>query len=46
MPWSVAYLPDVVGQSALEQFTEQSIKIPVQGWLAMIEDDVVTVVIE
>lgn len=42
----VAYLPDVEWQSSLEQFTEQSIKLPIQGGIAMIEDNVITIAAE
>ena len=45
-PGLVAYLPDVWSQSALQEFTEHSLTVPVQAWLAMVEDDVVTIVIE
>lgn len=45
-PGSIAYLPDIQGQSSLEEFTEKAIKVSIQGWLAMIEDNVVTIAAE
>ena len=46
VPWTVAYLPLLEGQSSLDEFMEKAIKIDIHGWMAMIEDNVITIASE
>ena len=43
---NLAYKPVRTDRSALQEMTEKKTTIPVKGWLAMIESDVVTIAAE
>lgn len=43
---TLSYLPKVQWQSSLEEFTEKAIKVSINGWLAMVENDIITIAAE
>ncbi len=42
--WQIAYVPLDISESSLASFADNYHTLPVVWWLAMIEDDVVTIV--